>query len=316
MRQWFILDGQKRLTSTSNLDTLNPMHNPLYLHITYVEHLVSFEEIFRTAAELNFDGIELRQRPIGYTGTQETYLDELTRAFEKFPLQGVSFGYPCVNLMQSDAEARLRDVEAAADFYREASKRFPVHVVNAFTGNLHNPCKELPYLPYQNHGSAIATEAQWKQAVDGFKPLVEVAQQCGFRFAFETHGHYLHDTIDSARMLCERIDAPGHVGILLDYPNLTLFPKHPTMEEAIQQTGDLLFYVHLKNLLLPPNVHVQVSALGAGIFNIRQQLELLTKAGFSGPLAIESPRPGDRIHFLKEDVAYYRSLVEDLRHSF
>jgi len=288
------------------------MNSPLYLHITFLEHRKSFESIFRTASELGFDGVELRQKPIGWEGSLDDYLDVLTKAFEQHPLSALSFGYPCVDLMVSDPAARERNLDTAEDFYRKAADRFPVKVVNAMTGSLSNPDASLPYTNYWHHGSAVATEAQWEQATEGFQRLAGMARECGFKFAFETHGVYLHDTIAATKKLCERIDAPDAVGILWDHANLEIFPETPTMAEAIKEMGGLLFQVHLKNLLLPPKLAIQTCALGTGILNIREQLQLLDHAGYTGPIAIESPRLGDREQFLKEDLAYYRSVIEEI----
>lgn len=289
---------------------MSPTHYPIIFHINYFEQGQSVEEIFRLASEFGGDGVEFRRLPAGYGGTDLEYLDDISRAWDRCQLPWISFGGPGVDLMSENDEKIARELDAAEAFYRKASARFPLKIVNAFAGNLARPGS--PYLEYWHHGSAFATEAQWRAAVDGYIRLGALAGELGFRFAFETHGVYLHDTVEAAVQLVSRIQSP-HVGILWDQANLMIFPVSPSLDEAIAAFGQNLFYVHLKNLLVPPSQFLSVCALSDGIINIRAQVAALHRSGYKGPLCIESPRAGDRIHFAHEDISYLRKVIHELK---
>lgn len=284
------------------------MRTPLLIHINYFEQGQTLERACRLTRELGADGLEFRRKPGDYPGTDLEYLDEVSAALDKHPLEWVSFGAPGANLMGPDPAQHEKEIEAAEAFFRKAATRFPLRIVNTFAGNLADPAH--PFVEYKYHGSAIATEAQWEAASAGFRRLGALAGELGFRFAFETHGVYLHDTVEATLRLVRRIDSP-HVGLLWDHANLMLFPEHPTFEEVIREAGDVLFYVHLKNLLVPPSQFLAVTSLSGGILNIREQVGRLLASGYTAPLCIESPRSGDREQFLREDLTYLRELLEE-----
>lgn len=284
--------------------------NSILLHINYFEQGQSLERACRITRELGADGIEFRRKASDFSGTDLEYLDVVSFALDKYPLEWISFGAPAVELMGADKTLHERELEAAEKFYRQAAARFPLRIVNAFSGTLANPDKTLPYVEYWHHGSAIATDAQWETAIAGLRRLGALAGELGFRFAFETHGTYLHDTIEASNRLVDGINSP-HVGILWDQANLMLFQTSPTLAEAVESMGKRLFYVHLKNLLTSPAKLLAVSSLSGGILNIREQLALLRASGYHGPLCIESPRLGDREQFLREDFTYLKGLLSE-----
>lgn len=286
----------------------------ILLHINYFEQGQSLDRACKQARDLGADGIEFRRKPSEYAGSDLEYLDEVSRALDKYPLSYVSFGGPGIDLMVSDSRVRERGLDAAEVFYRQAAGRFSLKIVNAFTGSLINPDKTLPYVEYWHHGSAIATDAQWRNAISGFQRMGALAEELGFRFAFETHGCYLHDSVDAAMRLIDGIDS-NQVGLLWDHANLMIFPEQASFDDVIAKAGSKLFYVHLKNWLVSPSQFLAVSSLGGGIINIREQLGKLFSSGYTGPLCIESPRSGDREQFAREDIEYLRALLTEDCHT-
>jgi sugar phosphate isomerase/epimerase len=213
--------------------------------------------------------------------------------------------------MVGDDRQRDAEVESAARFYETASERFGTTIVNTFAGELHNPDKSVPYSEYHRQGSAVATEQQWRWAIDGFKKLAQRIEPLGMKLAFETHMGYLHDLPEPAKKLVDGIASPA-VGVLLDYANMSLFPKIPTVSKVIEMLGNRIMTVHLKNLkVLPGGGHIAVG-LADGDINNREMLRSLKSAGYNGPICIEAPRPGDREWFAREDLAYLQSLLKDL----
>ncbi len=284
------------------------MSTPILLHINYFEQGQSLERACELTRQLGADGLEFRRKPGNFPGSDLEYLDEVSSALDRHPLEWVSFGAPGADMMLADADARERELEAAEAFFRKAAARFPLKVVNTFTGTLANADRTLPFVEYWHHGSTVATPEQWANATAGFQRLGALAGELGFRFAFETHGVYLHDSVEATMRLVNAIGSP-QVGLLWDHANLLLFPTTPSLEEVIAQAGASLFYVHLKNLLFPAQHFLAVSSLSAGIINVREQLSRLKAAGYTGPICLEAPRPGDREQFAKEDLAYVRELL-------
>lgn len=285
----------------------------LLLHINYFEQGQSLERACRLAAELGADGIEFRRKPGAFKGTDLEYLDLVCRALDQHPLQCVSFGGPGVNLMETTTPAEVdRALDAAEVFYRAAAERLPLTVINMFSGTLKNPDNTLPYVEYWHHGSALADDALWERTINGFRRLAKTGEELGLKFAFETHGVYLHDTIEAAMRLVNGIDSPAF-GVLWDQANLMIFPDAPDLDAAIAGLADKLYYVHLKNWLVAPAQFLATTSLSGGIINIREQLTKLFATGYSGPICIEAPRPGDREEFAREDLAYLKRLIEDIR---
>lgn len=290
--------------------------NPLFLHINYFEKGSSLRGACRLAGEVGANGMEFRRRPAPshFEGDDLAYLDELTRALDEFPLTSVSFGSPDVNLMLADDNARAAELEAAKRFYRAAVKRFPVHRVNVQTGVLMNPASTVPGAAYDQHGSAVATERVWEQAIEGLRELTSLGEEIGIQFALETHPCYLHDTVAASIRLVDAVNHPA-LGILWDHTNLLLFPNPPSIADSLTEIGPRLSYVHMKNFMQAPvNGSFLIGALSDGIVDVREQARRLVENGYSGAICIESPREGDREWFAKQDFNYLRSLMEDIHH--
>jgi len=284
---------------------------PVIMHVNYCEQGQSLAEICRKAVDWGFDGVEFRRKRTGVDEEPEAYLDALAAGVQASGLKHVLFGYPTANLMTPDAGERAREVEGAIAFYRMARERFPILLCNAFSGPLLNPDKSVPYSEYHRQGSGIATEEHYQWAAEGFRALAPVAEELGFRFAFELHMGYLHDLPASARKLCDMVGHPA-VGANLDYGNIIYFQGRPSLAESIRVLGDRLYYVHLKNSVALPSGGRLPTALADGEINHREYLRLMCEAGFDGPVCVEAPRPGDREWFAQQDLAYIRAVMADL----
>lgn len=288
------------------------MRTPIILHVNAVEQGQTIEEMCRRAVEWGYDGIEFRRRRGGVQETPEAYLDEIARWRDRTGLREVLFGAPGVNLMDSNADVRRREIDAAVAFYRAAAKRFPLTICNTMTGPLQTP--DVHYFEFDRHGSNIATEEQWRWAVEGFQTLGDLAAELGFRFAFETHNNYLHDLPAPARKLVDLINRPA-VGINLDYGNMILHPQGGSLADAVALCGDRIYEVHLKNLYKVPvqkYYNFIMCPLADGIINHREFLKLLRARKYSGPICLEMPREGDREWFARADLQYMRNLMAEV----
>ncbi len=288
------------------------MAYPVIMHVNYCEQGQTVEEICRKAAGWGFDGVEFRRHRTDVQETTEEYLDALEKGVKASRLKQVLFGYPGPLLVKEDAGERKREVERAIEFYRHVADRFGVRTVNLLTGGLHNPDKSVPYFEYTRHGSFIVTDEQWEWQVKGCQDMADGLKGVPIRFGFETHMVYVHDTVEAAKRLVKEIDRPS-IGVNLDYGNIIGFDKHPSLEEAVNQLGDRIYYVHLKNSAPLRGAPGRLAtALGEGEINNRQFVRLLMEIGYKGPLCVEAPRPGDREWYAVQDLAYLKSVLADL----
>ena len=288
------------------------MSNPIIMHVNCVEQGQTIEEMCRLAVKWGYEGIEFRRRRGEVNESPEQYLDALARAVKSTGLKHVLFGSPGPELMVSDADARRRDLDDCAAFYRAAAKRFKLSVCNSMTGTLVAP--NVPYHEFDKNGSAVATEEQWQWAVEGFQQLGDLAAELGFRFAFETHNCYLHDLPEPARRLVDRIARPS-VGINFDFGNILINPKGSSLAECFRILGSTIYEVHIKNLYLLPVTRYYnyiCCPLADGVINHREFLRHLKAMDYAGPIVIETPREGDRESFARDDLKYLKKLMEEV----
>lgn len=289
------------------------MKNKVIMHINYCEQGQTIPELCKKAAYWGFDGIEFRAKRTGVQETAEEYLDSITSSVEAAGLTDVLFGYPSPNMMLPEAAARAKEIEQGIRFYQMAKDRLGAKFTcsNAMTGSLTNPDKTIPYAQYERHGSGCATDDQWKWATEGYQIIGDAMTKLGVKLAFETHMGYLHDTPLAAKKLVDMIARPS-IGVNLDYGNAVYFAKNPPLADTIKAMGSSLLYVHLKNSLPLPTGGRIATGLADGQINHREYLRLLRDAGFTGPIGIEAPRPGDREWFAVQDLAYIKAVMRDL----
>lgn len=286
------------------------MRPKVILHVNFVERHSSIFEICRKAAELGCDGIELRRRRSGVDESPQTYLDAIAEATSHFGLDPVIFGSPGANLMSADQSVRDEEIQSLLSFFQDVRKRIPQTLCNLLIGTVHNPDPSASSTNYSLHGSHAAEERHWRQAVEGMKDIGEFGVLHGLRFAFETHMNYLHDTPQKTKELVDRIACPA-VGVNLDYGNAVYFPTNPPIGQVISTLGSSLFYVHLKNSTAIGSTRIPTS-LRDGDINHREYLEILKANNYSGPICVESPRPGDRETFAWDDITYLKSLIDQI----
>jgi sugar phosphate isomerase/epimerase len=285
------------------------MNNPIILHVNYVEQGQQIEEMCKKAAAWGYDGIEFRSSKEGYS--TEKYVSEIAKCAAASRLQHVLFSIG-PELMTDNPDERQRSLDESVDFLTQISKHFKPSVLNAFAGNLLD--SSAPYNEYDKHGSAIASDEQWQWAAEAYKTLGDLASGLGFKLALETHMCYIHDSHISAKKLVDMVDRES-VGINLDYCNILNFEEQPALAEVIETCGDKLYYVHLKNMMyIPDRVYNKAirCPLGDGIINNREFLKLLREKGYNGAICLEAPRAGDREWFAQEDLAYIKSVINDL----
>ncbi len=287
------------------------MNNSIIMHITYMEQGQSLSEVCARAVAIGFDGVEFR-RQRNMDEKPEDYLGELASAVEKSGLKKILFGAPGPELMLEDSGEREREVEKYINFYELALKYFPMNEVNnTMTGDLLN--ETCSYSDYGKQGSFVATPEHYEWAAEGFKTIADFGLENGLSFAFETHMCYLHDSVESTKKLIEMIDKPN-VGATFDYGNISCFSNPPSIEETIAMIGDKFTYFHLKNYMTVKNSATAkiLCSLEDGVINNRAILKILQNRNYTGNIAIEAPRPGDREWFAKKDFNYIKEVMSEL----
>ena len=293
------------------------MSLPIIMHVNYCEQGQTFPEMCEKAVRWGYDGIEFRGRRRDddmSPASSEAYVEEIASAAERAGLKHVLFGGAGINLCTDDAAERKKWTEWGLHFYRCAAERIPLTVCNVGMGTIPRKDKNAPRWDYHASGSGAATEDHYKWVAEGYQQIGAVAEEFGYKMAFETHMGCLTDLPEPTVKILDLIGSPA-VGANLDYGNMVYFKNAPSLEEAVTTLAGRTHMVHLKNSYsVPAGDHSEMvkCPLGDGMINNREFLLLLKKTRFDGPLCIEAPRQGDREWFAQEDIAYLDSLMDDL----
>ncbi|MBQ8310818.1 MAG: sugar phosphate isomerase/epimerase [Clostridia bacterium] len=296
------------------------MNNKIIMHINYAETgfgsfgKKTIDDICRFAAETGFDGVEFRgalPKELENLSFRE-YAEQIAAGKKKYGLSDILFGFGVRDCLNADRDVRENDIAATIEKAKIAREVCGSEICNTYSAWITSLIPTTPKPGYEFHGSAASTPAQWEMIADAYRRIAAELEKIGLRFAFETHMNYVHDLPAQAKKLVDMIDSPM-VGINMDYGNTFLFPVRPTVEEAIDLYGDKLFYAHLKNYITVPGASKKMpTSLCGGEINHRAYLEKLRDVGFSGPIGIEAPRPGDRLWFAKCDLQYTKQLMSEI----
>ena len=292
--------------------------NATIMHINYMEAgsnsygTRTIDDICKTAAKLGFDGIEFRGAPpkeLADLSFRE-YVETIAAAKKKYGLTEIVF---CISMPQctnSDEEVRRKGIVEAIEQAKIVNEICDTTVCNTLAAPIKCPISTVPPRAWKFHGSAAAKDEDWKLTADAYQQLGAAVLPLGMKFGFETHMRYLHDVPAATKKLVDMIDSPA-IGVNMDYGNTVYFPNCPSVTETIDIYDDKLFYLHLKNSTVTGNGRLG-TALSEGTINHRQYVTKLKQSGFSGPIGIESSHGGDKGWFAKQDIGYFKSLVETM----
>lgn len=295
--------------------------NKAIMHINYGELTYAsygrktVDDICRMAATIGFDGVEFRGAPpVELAGLSfKEYASQIGESKKKYGLSEILFGISVGDCTNSDKKVRAKAISAALEKAKLVQELCGTTLCNTFGTRIASQDPAVDPNRYEYHGSAVATPEMWDLTVDTYQQLGAELEKLGMRFAFETHMFYIHDLPAPTKKLVDLIDSPA-IGVNMDYGNNAYFPEIPSVEEAIDLYGDKLFYTHLKNSAAVPGANSRMAtALGDGDINHRTYLEKLKEVGFTGPIGMEAPRGGDRVWFAKQDFAYFKSVMEDIK---
>lgn len=294
--------------------------NDLIMHINYGEikgnHYGknTIESICKMAAKIGYNGIEFRGMPPVELSdmSYDEYIGEIGRCKKLTGLTNIIVAQSLAAAIDAKGDDVEKEIDKVVENAKKANDKCGTIYFNTSAKTIRSKIPGAPTDEYQYHGSYAANEEDWKKTVDVYQRLGVKLTPLGLKFAFETHMNYIHDIPSSSKRLVDLIDSPA-IGINMDFGNTVYFPDFPDLEETIDLYGDKLFYTHLKNSNQVPVVKRRLPcALSEGEINHRIYLRKLKEVGFSGPIGIEAPRPGDREWYATNDFNYVKSIINSL----
>lgn len=277
----------------------------IIMHINYFERGYTLATLFDKAKLYGYDGVELRGAREGLTTAE--YVQEVKAEWDRTGLKTVTMACPC-NLNNADPAVRAAEVESSAEVLREAAA-IGVRLFNTMAGSM--VAQGVPYSDFHLNGSGCATWEQWAWAVEGYQQLGPVAEELGVKLAFETHNGYIHDLAKPTAEFLRRIGSPA-IGANLDMGNIVLNKNGEPLEQALSILGDKIYYSHLKNIFKPSTGGYIVCGLADGVIDNRVWAQTLKDAGNDSPICLEAPRQGDRDFFAKDDMEYFRWVLDGI----
>ena len=275
------------------------------MHINYFERGYSLGTLFDKARFYGYDGVELRGARDGLSPAE--YVAEVKQEMDRTGLSNVIMACP-TNLNNPDPAERSAAVEKSAELLRLAAG-IGVRLFNTMAGPL--LLKDVPYTEFHRHGSGAATWEQWAWGVEGFQQLGAIASELGVKMAFETHNGYIHDLAKPTAEFLRRINSPA-IGANLDMGNIVLNSNGESVSDAVAALGDKIYYNHLKNVFKPSVGGYVICGLADGVIDNRIWMQALKDMGYEGPICLEAPRQGDRDFFAKDDIEYFRWLLDGI----
>jgi sugar phosphate isomerase/epimerase len=274
------------------------------MHINYFETGYTLATLFDKAKFYGYDGVELRGTREGLTPAK--YVAAVKKEMARTGLS-VVMACPC-DLNNPVAAERAAEVEKSVDLLRRAAA-IGVRLFNTMAGSM--VAAGVPYSDFHRNGSGCATWEQWAWAVAGYQQLGAVAEELDVKLAFETHNGYIHDLAKPTAEFLKQINSPA-VGANLDMGNIVLNNNGESLKDALAILGDKVYYNHLKNIFKPSMGGYIVCGLKDGVIDNRVWAQTLKDTGNPSPICLEAPRQGDRDLFAKEDIEYFRWILEGI----
>jgi sugar phosphate isomerase/epimerase len=161
-----------------------------------------------------------------------------------------------------------------------------------------------------------------KQFAKVWNPILDVARDCGVRFALEVHPGQLAFDLYSSEVVLDALDGRDEFGFTFDPSHLLWLGVDPV--EFLRRFPDRIFHVHVKDAILMLNGRTgvlsgywpsgdprrgwQFRSPGRGGIDWDAILRTLNEIGYDGPLSVDWHDPGldrefgaaDAVRFLKQ----------------
>jgi sugar phosphate isomerase/epimerase len=197
-----------------------------------------------------------------------------------------------------------------------AAKAFGVSVVNGFTGS---PVWHLIYRFPPTSDAMI--DAGYREFADRWRPILDVFQAEGIRFALEAHpGEIAYDVV-TAQYALAALDGHPSFGFNFDPSHFIHQLFDPTY--FIESFPDRIFHVHVKDSKVRLNGRTSILGShlgfgdsrrgwdfvspGRGDIKLEDIIRALNRIGYQGPLSVEWEDSGmEREHGAREAVNFVR----------
>jgi len=283
----------------------------IILHVNYHEGPGKLDGLIGLALKYGYDGVELRGKYRFPDMTQKEYMNHVAGLKSAHPELEMNFS-GMVDYCRGSADEVKNAEEEVLENMEFYAKECGCKLMNFFTGVMID--KNRPDADNNHNGSGLADEGDYLRAAAGLKTIGAKARSLGMLAALETHNGYLHDCAASCRKLMD-LTQSDPVGINYDHGNLFYRENAESVDQVFESIGDKIYYAHLKNVLRPKGLPAKSGIpcrLSDGHIDTRYVLQKLGANLRSGMVAVEFPCPGDRIYAARQDIAYIRTLLEDL----
>jgi L-ribulose-5-phosphate 3-epimerase len=258
------------------------MQNPLAGH-TNTYHTYGLDDALEGIASAGYTHVELSAVP-GWTEHVELNgSDELRRKLDQWALTPVSLSAHSDLTTREGLEHGIKAVRWAADY--------GIPIVNTAIGG---------------HASQDEDERAFLQNVG---ELADAAERAGIVVALEIHGEIMASGAKTLPLL----DRIGRDSIKVNYDTANVeFYGGELAVDDLERVVPLLAHVHLKDTTGGKGVW-NFPALGTGTVDFARVLEILDRAGYSGPFSVELEFQGEPWPPLAEVNEAMRRSYEHLR---
>jgi hexulose-6-phosphate isomerase len=244
-------------------------------------------QVFATAAELGFDGVEL---DIG-ANYDETLLfscegrTELTKVVSQSGIEISSF---CLGICWTLSPASP-ELEVRRRIHKIAT------AACAFAAEFGVQWILVPVTPGGEEVNADDGARRWVQAM---RDLASLAEDMDVRLCLENVGRGYGKSAGELIRLVDEIASPW-VGVYYDIGNAIAFGHDPVAE--MEQLGDRMLAVHIKDR--------EADLLGEGIVPIADCVQALLARGYDDYLVLETPPTDDPPAAATANLNYLRGLL-------
>ena len=257
------------------------MQNPLAGH-TNSYHTYGFDEALRGIAAAGFKYVELSAVP-GWTEHVELDgTDAVRRKLDEHGLEAVSLSGHSDLTTRDGLEHGIKAVRWAA--------AFGIPIVNTAVGG---------------HASKEESEAAFLANIG---ELADAADDAGVVVALEIHG----DIMASGRKTLPLLEKIGRDSVKVNYDTANVeFYSGDRAVDDLEAIAPHLAHVHLKDTAGGKGVW-DFGAIGSGTVDFQRVLEILERAGYTGPLSVELEFQGEPWPPLEEVDESMRRSYEHL----
>jgi L-ribulose-5-phosphate 3-epimerase len=258
------------------------VNNPLAGH-TNSYHTYGFDEALRGIAAAGFEHVELSAVPGWTEHVQLDGTEEVQAKLAEHGLAAVSLSGHSDLTTREGLEHGIKAVRWAADY--------GLPIVNTAVGG---------------HASKEESEQAFLQNIG---ELADVAEEAGVVVALEIHG----DIMASGRKTLPLLEKIGRDSVKVNYDTANVeFYSGDKAVDDLEAIAPHLAHVHLKDTVGGKGVW-NFGAIGSGSVDFTRVLEILDRAGYSGPFSVELEFEGEPWPPLEEVDDAMRRSYEHLR---